>query len=66
MKMLQNCAQTLPLWIGNPGEKPPPLCGATPPELNYIGKVCSEASIPANKPIFYRLGYSYHFSETLN
>ena len=39
MKMLQNSAQTLPMWIGNVGEKPPPLCGAVPPEPNYIGKV---------------------------
>ncbi|CAL4067057.1 unnamed protein product, partial [Meganyctiphanes norvegica] len=39
MKMLLNCAQTLPLWIGNPGEKPPALCGAVPPESNYVGKV---------------------------
>lgn len=39
MKMLLNCAQTLPLWIGNPGEKPPPLCGAIPPEPNYVAKV---------------------------
>ncbi|KAB7501348.1 SAGA-associated factor 29 [Armadillidium nasatum] len=39
MKMLQNSAQTLPLWIGGPGEKPPPLCGAVPPEINYIGKI---------------------------
>ena len=39
MKMLLNCAQTLPLWLGNPGEKPPPLCGSVPPESNYIVKV---------------------------
>merc|ERR1712137_605793 len=39
MKMLLNCAQTLPLWIGNPGEKPPPLCGAVPPEQNYVAKI---------------------------
>ncbi|KAK7084198.1 hypothetical protein SK128_010589 [Halocaridina rubra] len=39
MKMLLNCAQTLPLWIGNTGEKPPPLCGAVAPELNYVAKV---------------------------
>ncbi|XP_050702260.1 SAGA-associated factor 29-like isoform X1 [Eriocheir sinensis] len=39
MKMLLNCAQTLPLWIGNFGEKPPPLCGAIPPEQNYVAKV---------------------------
>lgn len=40
MKMLLNCAQTLPLWIGNFGEKPPPLCGAIAPEQNYVAKVC--------------------------
>lgn len=40
MKMLLNCAQTLPLWIGNFGEKPPPLCGAVAPEQNYVAKVC--------------------------
>ncbi|XP_063883129.1 SAGA-associated factor 29-like isoform X4 [Scylla paramamosain] len=39
MKMLLNCAQTLPLWIGNFGEKPPPLCGAIAPEQNYVAKV---------------------------
>ena len=39
MKMLQNSAQTLPMWIGNVGEKPPPLCGAIPAESSYIGKV---------------------------
>ncbi|XP_042223577.1 SAGA-associated factor 29-like isoform X2 [Homarus americanus] len=39
MKMLLNCAQTLPLWIGNSGEKPPALCGAVPPEQNYVAKV---------------------------
>ncbi|XP_045114042.1 SAGA-associated factor 29-like isoform X2 [Portunus trituberculatus] len=39
MKMLLNCAQTLPLWIGNFGEKPPPLCGAVAPEQNYVAKV---------------------------
>lgn len=39
MKMLLNCAQTLPLWLGACGEKPPPLCGSIPPEPNYIVKV---------------------------
>lgn len=39
MKMLLNCAQTLPLWIGTAGEKPPPLCGAVAPEQNYVAKV---------------------------
>ena len=39
MKMLQASAQTLPLWIGKPGTKAPPLCGAIPAEPNYIAKV---------------------------
>lgn len=39
MKMLQNSAQTLPLWIGDTGEKPPPLCGAIPPDMTYTAKV---------------------------
>lgn len=43
MKMLLNCAQTLPLWIGNSMEKPPPLCGAIAPEQNYVAKVGSGA-----------------------
>ncbi|XP_065350572.1 SAGA-associated factor 29 [Cloeon dipterum] len=38
MKMLQISAQTLPLWVGKPGEKPPPLCGCTPPEQNHVSK----------------------------
>ncbi|XP_013398555.1 SAGA-associated factor 29 [Lingula anatina] len=38
MSMLQQNALTLPLWIGKPGEKPPPLCGATPAESTYIAK----------------------------
>jgi len=39
MKALQTAAQTLPLWIGKPGEKPPPLCGSIPPDSNYVAKV---------------------------
>jgi len=39
MKMLQTAAQTLPLWIGKPGEKPPPLCGAIQADNNHIAKV---------------------------
>lgn len=39
MKALQTSAQTLPLWIGKPGEKPPPLCGAIPADANYVAKV---------------------------
>ncbi|CAL8093228.1 unnamed protein product [Orchesella dallaii] len=38
MKALQTSAQTMPLWIGKPGEKAPPLCGATSSEFNYIAK----------------------------
>lgn len=39
MKMLQSTAQTLPLFVGKPGEKAPPLCGAIPADTNYIAKV---------------------------
>ncbi|KAL1513566.1 hypothetical protein ABEB36_002963 [Hypothenemus hampei] len=39
MKMLQNTAQTLPLFVGKIGEKAPPLCGAIPAERNYVAKV---------------------------
>ncbi|KAL1129426.1 hypothetical protein AAG570_013952, partial [Ranatra chinensis] len=38
MKMLQISAQTLPLWVGKPGTKAPPLCGAVPSDPNYIVK----------------------------
>ncbi|XP_067004021.1 SAGA-associated factor 29 isoform X2 [Anabrus simplex] len=38
MKMLQSSAQTLPLWVGKLGEKPPALCGAVPAEPTYIAK----------------------------
>lgn len=39
MQMLLNSAQTLPLFVGKIGEKPPPLCGAIPAEPNHIAKV---------------------------
>ncbi|XP_062460181.1 SAGA-associated factor 29 [Pezoporus occidentalis] len=38
MTLLQQCAMTLPLWIGKPGEKPPPLCGAVPAAGDYVAK----------------------------
>jgi len=38
MKMLQNTAQTLPLWIGAPGDEPPELCGATPSDPTQAAK----------------------------
>lgn len=38
MKMLQVSAQTLPLWVGKPDSKAPPLCGAVPADPNYIAK----------------------------
>ncbi|VDP05326.1 unnamed protein product [Soboliphyme baturini] len=38
MLLLQNAADTLPLWIGSLGEKPPSLCGAIPAEPNYVCK----------------------------
>ncbi|XP_071790492.1 SAGA-associated factor 29-like [Asterias amurensis] len=39
MTMLQQAALTLPLWIGRPGESPPPLCGAISGENNYLAKL---------------------------
>lgn len=39
MKMLLNAAQTLPLFVGKVGEKPPPLCGAIPADSSYTAKV---------------------------
>lgn len=39
MKMLLSSAQTLPLFVGKIGDKPPPLCGAVPAEPNYFAKV---------------------------
>jgi len=38
MLMLQQSAVTLPLFIGDPGESPPPLCGAVPAGADYIAK----------------------------
>uniref|UniRef100_H2Z4H0 SGF29 C-terminal domain-containing protein n=1 Tax=Ciona savignyi TaxID=51511 RepID=H2Z4H0_CIOSA len=38
MSMLQKSAQTLPLWIGKPNEKIPPLCGAVCAGPDYIAK----------------------------
>ncbi|KAK3084033.1 hypothetical protein FSP39_007082, partial [Pinctada imbricata] len=38
MTLLQQNAQTLPLWVSKPGEKPPPLCGAVPADNNYVAK----------------------------
>lgn len=43
MKMLQVSAQTLPLWVGKPDSKAPPLCGAIPADPNYIAKVCGSS-----------------------
>ena len=36
MKMLATSAETIPLWVGKEGESPPSLCGAIPPEANYV------------------------------
>jgi len=38
MSMLQKSAQTLPLWIGKPNEKAPPLCGAISAGSDYVAK----------------------------
>uniref|UniRef100_A0A8C3Q8C3 Uncharacterized protein n=1 Tax=Geospiza parvula TaxID=87175 RepID=A0A8C3Q8C3_GEOPR len=38
MTLLQQSAMTLPLWIGKPGEKPPPLRGAVPAAGDYVAK----------------------------
>ncbi|XP_014650111.1 PREDICTED: SAGA-associated factor 29 homolog isoform X1 [Ceratotherium simum simum] len=38
MTLLQQSAMTLPLWIGKPGDKPPPLCGAIPASGDYVAK----------------------------
>ena len=39
MKMLAISAQTIPLWVGQDGEEPPPLCGAIPADPNYVANV---------------------------
>ncbi|MED6294449.1 SAGA HAT/Core module component [Characodon lateralis] len=38
MTLLQQSAMTLPLWIGKPGESPPPLCGAISASSDYVAK----------------------------
>ncbi|KAL4658358.1 SAGA-associated factor 29 isoform X1 [Arapaima gigas] len=38
MTLLQQSAMTLPLWIGKPGDSPPPLCGAIPASSDYVAK----------------------------
>ncbi|XP_044869266.1 SAGA-associated factor 29 isoform X2 [Mauremys mutica] len=38
MTLLQQSAMTLPLWIGKPGDRPPPLCGAIPAASDYVAK----------------------------
>lgn len=50
MKMLQQNALTLPLWIGKIGGKPPPLCGAFPAETSYIAKVGDMVAALAKGP----------------
>jgi SAGA-associated factor 29 len=36
MSQLVQNANSLPLWVGKPGERPPPLCSAMPVDSNYI------------------------------
>lgn len=50
MKMLQQNALTLPLFIGKEDEKPPPLCGAVPAEPNYVAKVGDMVAALARGP----------------
>jgi len=38
MNMLQISAQNIPLWVGKPNSKIPPLCGAIPADPSYIAK----------------------------
>ncbi|KAL4835754.1 hypothetical protein H8958_004464 [Nasalis larvatus] len=38
MTLLQQSAMTLPPWIGKPGDKPPPLCGAIPASGDYVAR----------------------------
>lgn len=38
MKMLEVSAQTLPLFVGRPGERLPALCGAVPADGTYVAK----------------------------
>lgn len=39
MKMLAISAQTIPLWVGEDNEDPPPLCGSVPADPNYVAEV---------------------------
>lgn len=50
MKMLQQNALTLPLFISKEDEKPPPLCGAIPAEPNYVAKVGDMVAALARGP----------------
>ncbi|PNI17733.1 T0179990 isoform 1 [Pan troglodytes] len=54
MTLLQQSAMTLPLWIGKPGDKPPPLCGAIPASGDYVAR-------PGDKP---QEDYSILFEDT--
>uniref|UniRef100_UPI00358F9140 SAGA-associated factor 29 isoform X1 n=2 Tax=Myxine glutinosa TaxID=7769 RepID=UPI00358F9140 len=38
MSLLQQAALTLPLWIGKPNERPPPLCGAVSAAGDYVAR----------------------------
>ncbi len=38
MSILQQAALTLPLWVGEIGQSPPPLCGRNPPDPHYLCK----------------------------
>jgi len=36
---LQTSAALLPIWMGKSNERPPPLCGAVPADINHVAKV---------------------------
>lgn len=38
MSILQQAALTLPLWVGEIGQRAPALCGSLPPETHYLCK----------------------------
>ncbi|XP_039276848.1 SAGA-associated factor 29 [Nilaparvata lugens] len=38
LDMILSSALSFPLWVGKPGEKAPPLCGAIPADSSYIAK----------------------------
>uniref|UniRef100_A0A2I2Z804 Uncharacterized protein n=1 Tax=Gorilla gorilla gorilla TaxID=9595 RepID=A0A2I2Z804_GORGO len=65
MTLLQQSAMTLPLWIGKPGDKPPPLCGAIPASGDYVAR-------PGDKPqddysvLFEDTSYADGYSPPLN